>query len=64
MFDGDDYTYVTFTLSNVEYKGVFYVQSDDNNGPKMTFTAIGSNNIAIWGSSKFIINKDRLKNDF
>ena len=64
MFDGDDYTYVTFTLSNVEYKGVFYIQSDDNNGPKMTFTAIGSNNIAIWGSSKFIINKDRLKNDF
>ena len=56
MFDGDDYTYITLTLSKVEYKGVFCIQKDDNNSPKMTFTAIGSNNLAIWGSSKFIIN--------
>ena len=56
MFDGDDYTYITLTLSKIEYKGVFCIQKDDNNSPKMTFTAIGSNNLAIWGSSKFIIN--------
>ena len=56
MFDGNDYTYITITLSNVEYKGVFCIQRDDNDSPKMTFTAIGSNNIAIWGSSNFIIN--------
>ena len=54
--DGDDYTYVTLTLSNVDYKGVFYIQTDDNGYKKMTFSAIGSNNLAIWGSSKFIIN--------
>ena len=52
MQDGTDYTYVTLTLSNVQYKGVFYIQTDDNNVSKMTFTAIGSNNLAIWGSSK------------
>ena len=56
MFDGNDYTYITITLSNVEYKGVFCIQRDDNDSPKMTFTAIGSNNLAIWGSSNFIIN--------
>ena len=56
MNDGDDYTYVTLALSGVEYKGVFYIQTDDNNYKKMTFSAIGSNNLAIWGSSKFIIN--------
>ena len=56
MHDGNDYTYVTLTLSNVEYKGVFYIQTDDNYYSKMTFTAIGSNNLAIWGSSKFTIN--------
>ena len=56
MNDGEEYTYVTLTLSDVEYKGVFYIQTDDNNYKKMTFTAIGSNNLAIWGSSKFIIN--------
>ena len=56
MNDGDEYTYVTLTLSDVEYKGVFYIQTDDNNYKKMTFSAIGSNNLAIWGSSKFIIN--------
>jgi VCBS repeat-containing protein len=56
MFDGEDYTYITLTLSNVEYKGVFCIQKDDNDATKMTFTAIGRNNLAIWGSSKNIIN--------
>lgn len=50
MSDGDDYTYITLTLSGAVYKGVFFRQSDDNNVPKMTFTAIGNNNLAVWGS--------------
>ena len=53
MFDGDDYTFVTLTISNVKYKGVFYRQTNDNGEEKMTFTAIGNNNLAIWGSSNF-----------
>ena len=56
MFDGEDYTYITLTIDNVEYKGVLYIQQDDNNERRMTFSAIGSNNLAIWGSSKFVIN--------
>ena len=56
MKDGDDYTYITLTIDNVEYKGVLYIQQDDNNERRMTFSAIGSNNLAIWGSSKFVIN--------
>jgi hypothetical protein len=50
MSDGNDYTYITLTLSGVVYKGVFYRQRDDNNVLKMTFTAIGKNNLAVWGS--------------
>ena len=50
MTDGTSYTYVTLTLSGVAYKGVFFKQKDDNNVSKMTFTAIGKNNMAIWGS--------------
>ena len=53
MNDGNDYTYVTLTLSGVIYKGVFFRQKNDNNQNKMTFTAIGRNNMAIWGSSNF-----------
>ena len=53
MTDGNDFTYVTLTLSGVAYKGVFFRQSDDNDKKKMTFTAIGNNNLAIWGSSNF-----------
>ena len=50
MSDGDDYTYVTLQLSDETYKGVFFRQTDDNNQIKMTFTAIGKNNQAVWGS--------------
>ena len=53
MTDGESYTYVTLTLSGTAYNGVFFRQSDDNNKKKMTFTAIGKNNLAIWGSSNF-----------
>ena len=48
--DGASYSYVTFTIANVKYRGVFFRQKDDNNKSKMTFTAIGKNNVAIWGS--------------
>ena len=50
MTDGTSYTYVTLTLSGVSYKGVFFKQKDDKSVSKMTFTAIGKNNMAIWGS--------------
>ena len=50
MSDGTDYTFATFTISNVDYKGVFFLQTNDNNEKKMTFTAIGNNNLAIWGT--------------
>ena len=53
MTDGESYTYVTLTLSGTAYNGVFFRQSDDNNKKKMTFTAIGKNNLAIWGSGNF-----------
>jgi VCBS repeat-containing protein len=53
MTDGESYTYVTLTLSGTAYNGVFFRQTDDNNKAKMTFTAIGKNNLAIWGSSNF-----------
>ena len=53
MKDGDSYTYVTLNLSDSVYKGVFFRQTDDNNKAKMTFTAIGANNLAIWGSGNF-----------
>ena len=55
IHDGDDYTYINLIIDNIEYKGVLFIQEDDNGGPRMTFSAIGSNNIALWGSSKFLI---------
>ena len=53
MKDSDSYTFVTLNLSDSTYKGVFFRQTDDNNKSKMTFTAIGRNNLAIWGSGNF-----------
>ena len=50
MKDGTDYTYVTLSISGVNYKGVFFLQTNDNGEKKMTFTAIGNNNMAIWGT--------------
>ena len=53
MSDGDNYTYISITISGATYNGVFFRQTDDNNVSKMTFTAIGKNNLAIWGSGTF-----------
>lgn len=44
------YDFVTITIGNVVYKGVFFEQTTDNNEKAMTFTAIGNNNQSIWGS--------------
>ena len=50
MTDSTDYTYLTLTIDGVNYKGVFFLQSNDNGEKKMTFTAIGNNNMVIWGT--------------
>ena len=50
MTNGDSYTFVTFNIGGVNYRGYFYKQKDDNGKSKMTFSAIGKNNLAIWGS--------------
>ena len=44
--------YATMVIGGVTYKGVFFKQFDESSSHKetMTFTLIGSNNIAIWGS--------------
>jgi len=44
--------YVTMTIAGVEYQGVFcygYDESEECN-KVMTFSAVGTNNICIWGS--------------
>ena len=51
--NGDSYTYVTLTIGVVIYKGYFFWQKDNNWNQKMTFSAIGKNNLAIRGSSNF-----------
>ena len=51
MKDGSSYTYINIKLGGITYKGVFFRQFDDNGVSKMTFTAIGHNNLAVWGSS-------------
>ena len=56
MKDGTDYTYITIIISTATYKGVFFRQLDDNGETRMTFTAFGNNNLAIWGSSQFKAN--------
>ena len=50
MTNGSSYTYVTLNIGGVAYKGYFFKQADDNKVVKMTFSAIGKNNLAIWGS--------------
>ncbi|MDY5576489.1 MAG: RICIN domain-containing protein [Lachnospiraceae bacterium] len=44
--------YMSITYNGVTYKGVFLKQYDESSSRKevMTFTAVGSNNICIWGS--------------
>ena len=44
--------YATMVIGGVTYKGVFFKQFDESSSHKevMTFTLIGSNNLAIWGS--------------
>lgn len=44
--------YMTLTYNGVTYKGVFLKQYDESSSRKelMTFTAVGSNNVCIWGS--------------
>ena len=41
----------TFVLDNVTYKGVFFKQYDEQPSRQqvMTFTAIGTNNMTVWG---------------
>ena len=58
MKDGTDYTYVTLIISGSTYKGVFFQQLDDNGDRRMTFTAFGNNNLAIWGSSSFKVENN------
>jgi len=44
--------YATMVIDGVTYKGVFFKQFDETSSHKetMTFSLIGSNNLAIWGS--------------
>jgi arabinan endo-1,5-alpha-L-arabinosidase len=44
--------YATFTINGVVYKGVFAIgyMEDDAKTKVMTFTAVGDNNVCIWGS--------------
>nr|WP_314459794.1 RICIN domain-containing protein [uncultured Clostridium sp.] len=45
-------SYCTMKIDNVTYKGVFFKQYDESSSHKntMTFSLIGSNDQAIWGS--------------
>ena len=44
--------FATFTCGDVTYKGVFFKQYDEskNHEETMTFSLIGNNDIALWGS--------------
>lgn len=46
--------YATFTIDNIEYKGVFCKQRDESaeKTEKLVFSAIGENNQCIWGVKK------------
>lgn len=48
---GKDYDYITITSGSVVYHGVFFLQYNEDSAPKqtMTFTAIGNNNMSLWG---------------
>lgn len=41
--------YVTLTLNDGTYKGVFFKQKNESGVEVMTFSAAGSNNCSIWG---------------
>ena len=47
-----DSYYATIVIDGVTYKGVFFKQYDESSSNKetMTFSVIGSNNLALWGS--------------
>lgn len=48
---GKGYDYVTIKMdSGLVYKGIFFRQTNDLGESVMTFTAIGKNNVCIWGS--------------
>lgn len=46
--------YATIVISGITYKGVFSYGYNESTSRKkvMTFTAVGSNNVCIWGSKK------------
>jgi beta-xylosidase len=48
MTKGDKYCYVLLSLNGVNYRGVFFRQTNDNGEKKMTFAAIGINNLNLW----------------
>ncbi len=49
--DAEDKTYLTITYDKATYKGVFFNQTAEGSSDKvMTFTAIGDNNMTIFGS--------------
>lgn len=54
------YDYVTITIGDVTYKGVFFKQTNDLGETVMTFSAIGSNNESIWGSAFDMSDKDKV----
>ncbi len=49
--------YATMVIGGVTYKGVFFKQFDESTSHEdtMTFTLIGSNNLAIWGSKVNVV---------
>lgn len=44
-----DGKYCTFTLGGEIYKGVFFKQSNEKGEEVMTFSAVGGENMAVWG---------------
>jgi len=52
------YDYVTLTIGDAVYKGVFFEQTSDLGRKVMTFTAIGNNNESVWGSAFDMSNAD------
>lgn len=48
--------YVDFTIKGVKYQGVFSYGYDESAGRNrvMTFTAVGANNVCIWGSKAVV----------
>ena len=50
---GKGYDYLTLVLDDVTYKGYFFRQHKENNeeNPVMTFSAVGDNNMCVWGSA-------------